>query len=165
MSADAGLRVVASDATALARADETRRHGVADGRGEVRFTGLTRPEAEDALPALAELADPAVGLVRVVLPVVLTDGAGPHMVDADGRLTLAIADHPGRPGWRVAVGEPLPHHRVGIVAPAGAGVWRWVTRASVEPTGLARAIDDLLEHTDVTDRDALGEDGTGAPSG
>jgi hypothetical protein len=82
--------------------------------------------------------------VQVTLPVVLSDGAGPHLVDADGGLVLALGPHPHIAGASVAMGEAAPDHAIGLVEAAGdGGVWRWVARARVAPEGRIAALDDI----------------------
>jgi hypothetical protein len=110
----------------------------------VRFAGVTRVEGFTAAAALAGEPDPGRALVQVTLPVVLSDGAGPHLVDADGRLVLALGPHPHVAGTSVAMGEAAPGHAVGLVEPAGdGGLWRWIARARVAPEGRVAALDAL----------------------
>ena len=72
--------------------------------------------------------------MEVALPVIVSDGAGPYLLDATGRITLALGAHPALPGLRVAMGEPRPRHRVGLVRPTGeARVWAWRWDAEVDP--------------------------------
>jgi len=80
----------------------------------------------------------------VTLPAVLSDGAGPHLLDADGRLILAVAEHPRIDGARVAMGPAEPRHPIGLVRPAPrwAG-WRWLARADVAPERRLEALDAL----------------------
>ena len=100
--------------------DATRRWALAFPDGARRFAGLTRDEAAAAAAAMAGWApgrwDRA--LVEVVLPVIVSDGAGPYLLDATGRITLALSDHPALPGVRVAMGEAAP------AAPRGPGAAR-----------------------------------------
>ena len=101
----------------LGGGDPTRRHAVrADGRA--LMPGLTRPEAEDAREWLAVVPAPdrPLALAEVALPVLLTDGAGPHLLGADGALVLVLGPHPWLQGARVAMGAPSPRHAVGAQA-------------------------------------------------
>lgn len=128
----------------MAAGDPTRVHAVrADGR--VLMPGLTRPEAQGACEWLRHVPahDRWLALAEVVLPVVLTDGAGPHLLDADGGLVLALAPHPSIAGARVAMGAPSPLHAVGLVRPVGDGGWSWLARAEVDDAGRVAALDAL----------------------
>lgn len=143
------LRVDEAPEAPLGRSDPTRRWGLRDARGGLRFPGLTRPEALRVADLLDDGGTPRA-LARVALPVVLSDGAGPHLLDADGRLTLAVGPHPGGDGWRVAIGEASPAQRIGVVVPdeRDALVWHWVAvREVVEPDRVS-ALDALLACAD-----------------
>jgi hypothetical protein len=137
--------VAAPDAPAGA-ADATRRWALAFPDGRLRFPGIARTEAAAVLEALAR-ADPArwdEALVAIALPVVLSDGAGPHLLDAGGRITLALGPHPAIAGARVAMGEARPRHRVGLVAPVGDGpLWEWLAAREVDAAGRVEALDAL----------------------
>jgi hypothetical protein len=136
--------LVASEGAALGSSDPTRRWALRFPDGAVRFAGVTRTEGFAAARALAGEPDPGRALVRVALPVVLSDGAGPHLVDAEGRLVLALGPHPHVAGASVAMGEAAPGHAVGLVEPAGdGGLWRWVARASVPPERRVAALDAI----------------------
>jgi hypothetical protein len=140
----AAPELVASEGAALGSSDPTRRWALRFADGTVRFAGVTRIEGFAAAPALAGEPEPGRALVQVTLPVVLSDGAGPHLVDADGRLVLALGPHPHVTGASVAMGEAAPDHAVGLVEPAGGGgVWRWVARARVAPEGRVAALDAI----------------------
>jgi hypothetical protein len=137
--------VPAPDAPAGA-SDATRRWALAFPDGGLRFAGLTRQEAAGVQEALAGWAprrwDRA--LVEVVLPVIVSDGAGPYLLDATGRITLALGAHPTLAGLRLAMGEPRPRHRVGLVRPTGeARVWEWAWDAEVDPELRVTALDAL----------------------
>lgn len=128
--------------------DVTRRFAVR-GSGRDLFAGLTRPEAQATATALAALPPDewAVCLVAIRLPVLLTDAAGPHLLDADGRITLALGPHPHIAGARVAMGEPFGRralHRLGALRRLGEGpLWRWLAHASVPHAQRVAALDDL----------------------
>lgn len=136
--------LVASEGAALGSSDPTRRWALRFADGTVRFAGVTRIEGFAAAAPLGAAPDPDRALVQVTLPVVLSDGAGPHLVDADGRLVLALGPHPHIDGTSVAMGEAAPGHAIGLVEAAGeGGVWRWVARARVAPEGRIAALDAI----------------------
>lgn len=126
-------------------ADPTRRWALAFSDGRERFPGIARTEADLLLAAPPAPAGEWDGLlVRVALPVVLSDGAGPHLLDAGGRLVLALGAHPRLPGASLAMGEARPDHRVGLVAPVGdGGLWRWLADDVVASAGRVAALDAL----------------------
>lgn len=145
----AGIEVIRAPDAPLGGGDPTRRHAVtADGL--VLLPGLTRPEAEDACRWLAQVAggDRPLALAEVALPVVLTDGAGPHLLDADGGLVLALGPHPAIDGALVAMGAPTPLHAVGLVTKVGGGGWVWLARARVADSGRVDALDGLDDVVD-----------------
>ncbi len=122
--------------------DPTRRWALEFPDGRTRFPGIAPTEARSVMPELERL-DPGGwdrALVEVALPVVLSDGAGPHLLDASGRLTLALGPHPVLAGLRVAMGEPSPDHRIGLVRRVGGRLWTWVVDAEVAP---ARRVEEL----------------------
>jgi hypothetical protein len=142
MSDETAIRVVAAADAVLGAADVTRRFAFAFPDGMVRLPGLTRPEGQRVADALAALP-PALwddALVEVGLPVLLSDGAGPHLVDAQGRLVLAVAAHPALVDQRVAMGADMV---VGVVRPAGPGAWVWSARAAVSAERRIAALDEL----------------------
>lgn len=133
----------------MAAGDPTRVHAVrADGR--VLMPGLTRPEAQGACAWLRDVPVPDrwLALAEVALPVVLTDGAGPHLLDADGGLVLVLAPHPSIAAAHVAMGAPSPLHAVGAVRRVGEGGWMWMARAQVDDAGRVAALDALDAVTD-----------------
>jgi hypothetical protein len=143
-SSQAAPELVASEGAALGAPDPTRRWALRFPDGRVRFAGVTRVEGFAAAEALAGEPDPDRALVQVSLPVVLSDGAGPHLVDAAGRLVLALGPHPRIAGAAVAMGEAAPAHAVGLVERAGDGpLWRWVARSDVEPGERVAALDAI----------------------
>ncbi len=79
----------------------------------------------------------------ITLPVVLSDGAGPYVLDADGRITLVLAPHPAVAGAHLAMGEAAPDHRIGLVRPVAGPVWEWVARAEVAAARRVDALDAL----------------------
>jgi hypothetical protein len=137
--------VPAPDAPAGA-SDATRRWALAFPDGRLRLAGLTPQEAEAPAAALARWAPERWdrALVEVVLPVIVSDGAGPYLLDAAGRITLALGEHPALRGMRVAMGEPRPRHRVGLVRPTeDARIWEWAWDAEVDPELRVAALDAL----------------------
>lgn len=147
-----GPEIVDAPRALLGSADVTRRHGLRFADGVVRFAGLTRPEADRARDALGALGPGPAGraLVEVALPAILSDGAGPHLVDADGRLILAVAAHPRVPGARVAmgamdgsVGPGGGREVIGLVRRHDAPVWVWANRAVVPWDARIAALDAL----------------------
>lgn len=130
----------------LAHADPTRAFALGDDARSV-FPGVTRVEARDVVTQLAGVDDELRDLlVAVTLPVLVTGGAGPHLIDLEGRLVLPLADHPLLGGTRVAIG-PLGSGRdqIGLVeglTPAGR-LWRWRARAAVAEDARVAALDRL----------------------
>lgn len=138
--------VVPSHDAPLGRSDVTRRWALALGDGAEAFAGVTRTEADRFGPALSALtaAERAEALVAVELGVVLSDGAGPYLLGADGVLLLAVGAHPSRPGESVVMGPAAPGaHRIGVAAPAPDGLWVWRVRAEVADADRVAALDDL----------------------
>jgi hypothetical protein len=137
--------VAAPDAPAGA-GDPTRRWAIRSRHGAPRFAGVTRTEAAAVAGALAVLPPEAWegALVAVELPVVLSDGAGPYLLDADGRLTLALGPHPHLADALVAMGHPAPRHRIGLVRRLGEGrLWTWLARVEAPPDRRVAVLDAL----------------------
>ena len=109
--------LVEAPSAPLGATDATRRWAIARSDGRVRFPGVTRSEGEAAIELLRELdrVDWDDALIEVVLPVVLSDGAGPHLLAADGSLVLVLGEHPSIVGAHVAMGQPSPDHLIGVV--------------------------------------------------
>lgn len=131
----------------LGAGDPTRRWALAFADRAVRFPGITRDEAGRVATALAAAAPERRErmLVEVALPVLLTEGAGPHLLDASGALVLGLADHPApalAPA-RVAMGSAPGGERIGLAAPLGAGVWEWRVAAVVPEARRVAALDEL----------------------
>lgn len=148
----AGIHLVAAPDAPAGGADTTRRWAIAFPDGHRRFAGVAPHEGEDACAGLAGM-DPAewdAVLVEIALPVVMSDGAGPYLLDAGGRVTLALADHPQVPGASVAMGEPHPGHRIGAVRRLPeARLWRWLADAVVAPAHRVDALDALDRAADL----------------
>ena len=119
--------------------------------GELRFAGTTRVEADQAGATLEALAVPDLprALVRVELGVVLSDGAGPYLVDAQGALILVVGSHEASSDVSVAISEAAPDHDIGLVAPLGSGVWIWRAVAAVTPVQRVTALDQLAKCRDL----------------
>ena len=144
--AEPGITLVASPRAPAGSGDPSRRWALAFPDGIERFAGVTRPEAEAAAPALGAIGPAGweAALVEVTLAVVLSEGAGPYMLDAAGRITLVLGPHPALPGVHLAMGEPAPHHRIGLVRRRADGpVWEWIARRDVAPEGRVAALDGL----------------------
>ena len=132
--------------------DPTRRWALAFPDGATRFPGIARTEGQAVLAALegVEPADWDRHLVEVTLPVLLSEGAGPHLLDAGGRLALALGPHPAMGGERVAMGEAAPAHRIGLVRQVAGRLWRWTADAEVDP---GRRVEELDLLDGVADAD------------
>lgn len=142
--------IVACPWAPLAASDPTRRWALRSPDGAHLFPGLTRPEAVGAATRLGGQVPAAWdrALVEVALPVVVSDGAGPYLVDARGRLVLALGPHPSVAGALVAMGPPDPRHAVGLVRASTDGGWEWVARAEVAPDERTAALDALAAAPD-----------------
>jgi hypothetical protein len=142
-------RLMPAPEAVLGRSDPTRRWAIAFEDGSPWFPGLTRPEAEAAAPWLAAMApaERRAALVAVVLPVVLSDGAGPYVIDARGGLVLVLGPHRALAGALVAMGPAEPDHAIGLVERSEHG-WRWIVRAQVAPADRLAALDALDEAGD-----------------
>ncbi len=144
-------RLVACPAAPLGAGDPTRRWGVRCGDGAVRWAGLTRPEAEALIGGFGTpgVAVAAV-LVQVELDVVLSDGAGPYLLDGDGLLVLVVGTHPAGRGVHVAMGQVgSDRARIGAVARAGfADGWSWIARAEVPAAARIPVLDELAAADD-----------------
>jgi hypothetical protein len=131
----------------LASGDPTRRYGVEHG-GTVMFAGLTRPEADAVAGWLGDVDVPQRALVPVQIGVVLSDGAGPHLLDAAGQLVLVLGPHSHLAEASVAMGAPNPLHAVGVVADRGTH-WVWGARREVPEADRVAALDALDACADV----------------
>lgn len=150
------MLVAAPDAPAGA-ADAGRRWALRAGDDAPDlFPGIAPEEADEVVAALAVITPEhrRRTAVEVALPVVLSDGAGPYLLDARGRLALALAPHPRVVGARVAMGEPAPAHRIGAVRRLGEGrLWEWLCAADVMPADRVDALDELDAAQTVADLD------------
>lgn len=148
---DTPIRLVQAPRAPAGSGDPSRRWALAFGDGAERFPGITRPEGDAAAAELARMPPDGwdAALVEVVLAVVLSDGAGPYLIDAAGRITLVLAAHPALEDVHLAMGEPVPDHRIGLVRRRPGGpVWEWIARAEVPPEGRVAALDELDALTD-----------------
>jgi len=139
------IEIVASPAAPAGAVDPTRRWALAMPDGVERFPGVTRHEGAAAARALAggEPSGWDVALVEIGLPVVISDGAGPYLLDRDGRITLVLGPHRALSGAHVAMGAPSPAHRLGIVGRRGGGVWEWLAVVDAAPPERVPALDAL----------------------
>jgi hypothetical protein len=122
--------------------DPTRRWALDFPDGTTRFPGVARTEAQAVVADLGRI-DPGDWdrcLVEVALPVVLSEGAGPYLLDAAGRITLALGHHQSLAERLVAMGEPAPDHRIGLVRRVAGRLWRWEVDAEVEAAGRVEAL-------------------------
>lgn len=148
------ITVIAAAGAPAGAADPTRRHSLLFPDGRARFAGIAPDEADDVIPALRghPPADWDRLLVEVALPVVLSDGAGPYLLDDDGRVTLAIAAHPHVAEARIAMGAPSPGHRIGAVRrTGGTRLWEWIADAVVSPARRVDALDGVDRAADAAD--------------
>ncbi|HSJ72684.1 MAG TPA: hypothetical protein VK904_00075 [Miltoncostaeaceae bacterium] len=148
----AAIAIREAPAAPAGSGDPTRRWALAFPDGATRFPGIARTESRAVLAAL-ERVDPADWdrhLVEVSLPVVLSEGAGPHLLDVGGRLILALAAHPALPEERIAMGEAAPAHRIGLVRRVAGRLWRWTADAEIDP---ARRVEELDRLDAVADAD------------
>lgn len=131
--------------------DITRRWALAFPDGVRRFAGVAPHEGEAAWAVLSQLPPARWDglLVEITLPVVLSDGAGPYLLDAEGRVTLALGAHPAVADARVAMGEASPGHRIGALRRVGeTHVWEWMCDAVVAPADRVEALTSLDEASD-----------------
>ena len=148
------IDIAAAPDAQLGRGDPTRRWALSFPDGVVRFPGLIRQEAESACEVLGAVAPGLwdAALVRVTLDVVLSDGAGPHLLAADGTLVLALGAHPAISDLTVAMGQPDGmSHRLGLVRELAGGVWGWWTSAAVPSAARVNALDGLAELASAAD--------------
>jgi hypothetical protein len=137
--------VVAADDAPLGSGDPTRRWALRCDDGITRWPGITRNEAAGMAAALASRSN-ADGLVAVIdLGVVLSDGAGPYLVDADGVLVLVVDRHPMLAGSAIAMANlTTDRMRIGLVREAGAPAWEWVVTAELAAADRVSALDALV---------------------
>ncbi|MFN8108654.1 MAG: hypothetical protein U0Y82_02240 [Thermoleophilia bacterium] len=145
------IQVVAAPDAPLGRTDPARRWALRRPDGSGGFAGITRTDAERVADSLAgQVLGPWDGLlVPTTLPVVLSDGAGPYLVDAEGVLVLCLGSHPGAEPLSMAVGQPAPGtSRVGLVRLDGRDPARWVVRADVPDDRRVECLDALAAADD-----------------
>lgn len=147
MDADYAWPIIPAPDAPAGASDVTRRWAILCPDGRARWPGLTRGEATDHGALLAGSgaeADLDRILARVQLPAVLSDGAGPHLIDARGEVVIAIADHPRLDG-AVAMGGPGPQYSVGLLRGRQEPPWCWRARARVGDERIAAltALDEL----------------------
>lgn len=150
-SGNGDMDIVAAPRAPIASGDVSRRWALASPDGVARFAGVTRPEGQAAAAAMAGIEPGRWDrlLVQVTLAVVLSDGAGPYLLDARGRLTLVLGLHRGISHAHVTMGDAAPLHAIGLTRRLDDGpVWEWIARADVPPAGVAAALDALDELID-----------------
>ena len=148
------MDIVAAPSAPIGSGDISRRWALAAADGIARFPGVTRPEAQAAATAMAGVAPERWDdlLVEVTLAVVLSDGAGPYLLDARGRLTLVLGPHRGISRAHVTMGDAAPEHSIGLTRRLDDGpLWEWLARADVPPAGVVEALDALDELIDSGD--------------
>jgi len=149
-----GIDIVAAPDAPLGRADHTRRWALRFPDGTERFPGVIRPEGAAAAAVMGAMAPGGWGtaLVRVDLEVVVSDGAGPYLLDAAGTLVLVLGPHPAMADLRVAMGQPdgATHH-VGLVREVAGAVWGWFADARVPSGARVQALDGLVATGSATD--------------
>ncbi len=148
-----GIEIVAEPSAPIGSGDISRRWGLQMPDGAVRFGGVTRPEGEAAATAVAAM-DPATWdrlLVEVTLAVVLSDGAGPYLLDARGRLTLVLGPHRGISRAHVTMGDAGGKQAIGLTGRLDSGpVWEWIACAEVPADQVVGALDALDELIDLS---------------
>jgi hypothetical protein len=142
--------LIADSSAPLGASDTTRRFAVQLQDGDVRFRGVTRIEGAALCDRLRVSAGPLPDdlLVAVALPVMVSDGAGPYLLAADGSLVLVLGPHPTISGALVAMGQPNPDQLIGAVKNDVSAGWHWTACASVDPEQHIAALDGLAEATD-----------------
>ena len=143
----------------LGASDTTRRFSLRFDDGARRFPGLTRGEA--AL-MITRLGGPAGGLrddllVAIGLPVLVSDGAGPYLLAADGSLVLVLGPHAHLRENFVAMGQPNPDHLIGTVVDGPEVGWHWTACATVTSDQHVVALDELAAAADDVSLAAWGE--------
>lgn len=141
-----GFSVVAAPGAPAMGGDPTRRWAIGFPDGRARMAGLTRIEADRLIPLVrAELAERWDDLLaEVTLPVVVSDGAGPYLLDAAGRLVLVLGAHRRLAGMSLAMGQPSPDHRLGVVVPVvPARLWLWRAGVSIGADQRVAGLDEL----------------------
>ncbi len=130
-----GTTVVRAPDAPLGRADATRRWALRFADGTTSFAGVTRPEGERMARRLSGrgVGDRERAAIALRLPALLSDGAGPHLLGSDGALALALGPHSAIPEARIAMSEPAPLHRIGIVVEDTDDLWWWAVSAFVAP--------------------------------
>jgi len=145
------MELVAVADAPLGAGDPSRRWGIRCPDGQVRWPGITRLEAAALVDALsATAAAPDDVLAQLELGVVLSDGAGPYLADADGLLVLVVDGHPAITGLHIAMGQPGPDRaRIGVVRPLGlGGCWWWAGRVDVPASARIGVLDGLVAADD-----------------
>ena len=138
--------IVPASHSRLGGSDHTRRWALQAPGGPPRFAGVTRPEADGARGWLGALDDHDMDdvLVPVQLEVVMSDGAGPYMLDAAGNLILRVGDHPIIPGCSIAMGEvDTAMVRLGAVVDRRPEGFVWIASRTVSHASRVGELDRL----------------------
>jgi len=123
------MDVVAVPDARLGASDVTRRWGMQRPDGRIGWPGITAVEGDRAARGCDSCASSTFddALVCIDLGVVLSDGAGPYLLDADGVLVLIVAQHPALIACHIALGQyDDGRFRIGVVRDCAMnGWWRW----------------------------------------
>lgn len=140
---------VPADNAPLGSGDPTRRWALRCDDGATRWPGVTRNEALALAAALADRPAADGVLAQVELGVVLSDGAGPYLVDADGLLVLVVDRHPGLEAMHIAMGNTATDRvRIGALGRIAPAAWMWVASAELAARDRIAALDELAAATD-----------------
>jgi hypothetical protein len=141
------MQAVPAPTAPLGASDATRRWCVVGDDGQARWPGLTRVEADAVCAALGGSADARVkaALIQVDLGVVISDGAGPYLVDADGVLVLVLDLHAHIARGHITMGQVGERRtRIGLVRGAGhEGIWEWVVQVQIDAADRVAVLDQL----------------------
>lgn len=147
MQADA----VPADDAPLGSGDATRRWALRCDDGALYWPGVTRNEALALTAALADRAAADGVLAQIELGVVVSDGAGPYLVDADGTLVLVVDRHPEIDAIHIAMANTATDRvRIGAVRRIAPAAWEWVTSAELAARDRVGALDGLAAVSDGT---------------
>lgn len=153
------VELVSFPSAPLGASDTTRRFSLRFDDGARRFPGLTRGEAA---VMITRLGGPAGALrddllVAIGLPVLVSDGAGPYLLAADGSLVLVLGPHAHLRDHCVAMGQPNPDHLIGAVVDERDVGWHWTACATVSSDQHIDALDGLAAAADEVSLSAWGK--------
>ena len=153
------MDVLAVPDARLGASDVTRRWGMRRADGRIGWPGITAVEGDRAARGCDRCASSAFdnALVCIELGVVLSDGAGPYLVDVDGTLVLVLAQHPALSACHLAMSQyDDGHFRVGVVRDCAMnGWWRWEGFRDISADDQIVALDachDLVTHQELITR-------------